>query len=43
MSCVRLVLGFTRKGLDISLNLCCNSEQSSLILEICLLKEMDVA
>ena len=36
-------LFYKRKGLDIFLNLCCNSEQSSIMREICLLKEMDVA
>ena len=34
---------YKRKGLDNSLKLCCNSEQSSIMREICLLKEMDVA
>ncbi len=44
MSYVRLVLVFSkRKGLDNSLKLCCNSEQSGIAREICLLKEVDVA
>jgi len=34
---------YKRKGLDNSLDLCCNSEQFSIAWEICLLKEMDVA
>jgi len=44
MSYVRLVLVFTReKGLTTPLNCVVISEQSSIMWEICLLKEMDVA
>jgi len=41
MSHVLLVLGFNkRKGLDNSLKLCCNSEQFSILREVCLLRKM---
>jgi len=44
MSDVRLFLGFIRrKGLDNSLKLCCNSEQFSILRDICFLTEMDIA